>query len=222
MSLRRLLNWLAALLVLKVTIAVVLKYRDYLPPNFNSDFLQGRESYFFDSYQWAFYPHIAAGPLTLIFGLLLINERMRVRFPKSHRVLGRAQLLLVLFVVAPSGLWMAYRAAAGPAAGLGFASLALATGLFAFLGWRTAVRRRFAEHRRWMGRCFVALCSTVVLRLIAGLADVARVDAAWIDVFAAWGSWLLPLAAFELFRVAPRFLDASTQNKAGDRSYFFG
>src|SRR5260221_646372 len=180
-TLQSVLTCLAGLLILKVTGAVVLKYRDYFPPNFDSDFLQGREPYFRGSYQWAFYLHIAAGPLSLILGMILISERIRLRFPKWHRRLGKIQVLGVLFLVAPSGLWMAFRAAAGPIAGLGFSSLAVVTGICVALGWRSAVQRRFADHRRWMWRCYLLLCSTVVLRLIAGLATVTGVQGTWVD-----------------------------------------
>ncbi len=62
------------------------------------------------------------------------------------------------------------------------------------------MRRRFVEHRRWMSRCYLLLCSTVVLRLMAGLATLTGVEATWIDPLVAWASWLLPLAAFELSR----------------------
>ena len=207
---QRVLTWLAGLLILKVTGSVVLKYRDYFPPNFESDFLRGRELYFSGSYQWAFYTHIAAGPISLILGMILISERFRLRFPKWHRSLGRIQALGVLFLVAPSGLWMAYRAEAGPVAGLGFAALAVVTGISVALGWRSAVKRRFAEHRRWMSRCFLLLCSTVVLRLIAGLATVTGIQATWVDPLAAWASWLVPLAAFELSGVVYRQIGRSS------------
>src|SRR5579862_9787447 len=123
----RVLTILAAVLILKVTASVVLKYVDYFPPNFQSDFLQGRDSYFFGSYCWAFYTHLAAGPVTLILGMVLISEQFRLRFPQWHRALGRVQVLTVLFLVAPSGLWMAYRAEAGPVAAVGFALLAVVT-----------------------------------------------------------------------------------------------
>lgn len=194
----RVLAALSALLILKVTGSVVLKYRDYFPPNFDSDFLRGRELHFPGSYQWAFYTHIAAGPITLVLGMILISERFRRRFPKWHRRLGRIQAVVVLFLLAPSGLWMAYRAEAGPVAGLGFASLAVATGTSMAMGWRSAVERRFVDHRRWMWRCYLLLCSTVVLRLAAGLATVTGATATWIDPLVAWASWLAPLAAFEL------------------------
>jgi Predicted membrane protein (DUF2306) len=200
MNLRRALTVLAALLILKVTVTVVLGYRNYLPPKFNSDFLRGREGYFFGSYQWAFYAHIASGPLALVAGTLLVSDSFRQRSPRGHRFLGRFQVANILLFVAPSGLWMAGYAAAGPIAAVGFALLALLTGLCAALGLRAAVQRRFLVHRRWMWRSYLLLCSAVVLRLLGGLATVIGIQADWFDPVAAWASWSVPLAIFELSR----------------------
>ncbi|MDB5336674.1 MAG: hypothetical protein JWN70_2293 [Planctomycetaceae bacterium] len=47
--LQRALTLVAGLLRLKVTLPVIVGYRDYFPPNFDSDFLNGREAYFFGS-----------------------------------------------------------------------------------------------------------------------------------------------------------------------------
>lgn len=197
-TLKRILTALAAVLVLKVAVGVTLNYQNYLPPDFTADFLRGREHDFFGAYQWAFYTHIVSGPLSLILGLILVNEPVRNHFPKFHRDLGRAQVACVLLLVTPSGLWMAAHAAAGPIAAVGLAALAILTATCVALGARCAIRRRFAEHRRWMWRCFLLLCSAVVLRLLVGLATVTGVTATWVDPLATWMSWLLPLSAFEL------------------------
>jgi hypothetical protein len=194
----RLLTLLAGVLILKVTASVVSNYYNYLPPNFASDFLCGRERYFFGGYQWAFYTHIMSGPVSLVLGLILVGERFRMRFPRWHRYLGRVQVAWVLLLVTPSGLVMAYRAAAGPIAAVGLAALAVATTSCASLGAWSAVRHRFADHRRWMWRCYLLLCSAVVLRMIGGLATVTGMAASWVDPIATWMSWLVPLAAFEL------------------------
>src|SRR5262245_66680663 len=91
------LTLVASLLILKVTVSVVLGYRDYFPANFRTDFLQGREDYFFGPYGWAFYTHIVSGPITLILGLLLVSEAFRTGFPTWHRRLGKAAGPLVRF-----------------------------------------------------------------------------------------------------------------------------
>ena len=209
MKLQRALTLLAGLLALKVATAVVLGYRNYFPPNFNSDFLRGREDYFFGGFQWAFYAHIASGPVSLVLGLILMSERFRLRFPKWHRALGRIQVAAILLLVAPSGLWMASYAQAGAAAAVSFALLAISTGWCAACGWKAAMQRRFAMHRRWMRRCFLLLCSAIVLRLLGGLATVAGVRAAWFDPLASWACWIAPWAAYELGSWAIRRRGAS-------------
>jgi len=186
---------LACLLVCKTTLVVLLTFPDYFPPNFRSDFLSGRNAYFFGPYQWAFYAHILSGPFVLINGLILIGDPVRRRFPRWHRRLGKIQVASVLFLVAPSGLWMAWYAATGAVAAVGFVTLAVVTAICAAKGWRAAIHRRFGEHRRWMLRCYVLLCSAVVLRVIGGLSDVLGVEG--IYPYAAWLSWLLPLFVLE-------------------------
>lgn len=197
MSGPRLLTLLAAALIVKVTLGVVLTYGAYFPADFSADFLRGREAYFFGAYAAAFYLHILTGPLTLLLGLILMSEGLRARFPAGHRTLGKMQVALVL-LLAPSGLWMARYAEGGWVAVSGFASLALATALCVTLGWRRAVHGEFAAHRRWMTRCFLLLTSAVVLRLIGGVATVTGLGGEWSYPLAAWVSWLGPLAVFEV------------------------
>lgn len=192
---------LACLLICKTVLSVVANYPSYLPPNFNSDFLRGREQSFFGSYQWNFNVHIISGPCTLILGMLLLNRTFLQHFPKWHRFLGRTQVILILTMVAPTGLWMAAYAESGFIAGVAFAGLAISTALCAVLGWRCAVNRRFAEHRIWMQRCFALLCAAVVQRVLGGLGTVTDVEFESFNTYSPWVSWLLPLAGLELARL---------------------
>ena len=91
---------------------------------------------------------------------------------------------------------MSWYAATGVVAAVGFATLAIVTATCALAGWRSARRRRFVPHRRWMLRSYALLCSAVVLRVIGGLAD--QFDATWTYPYAAWLSWLIPLVSLEI------------------------
>lgn len=195
-----LLRLAMALLVVRVTVAIVVGYVDYFPPDFTARFLQGRRAYFFGSYQWAFYAHITSGPLTLLLGMALMSARLRSRFPAWHRGLGRWQAGLILVVLVPSGLWMALHAHAGVLAQAGFGMLAVATGFSTAAGWRCAVQRRFAEHQLWMQRGYLLLCSAVVTRLLGGLFVVTGCDGEWTYTFTAWASWVFPLMTNEIIQ----------------------
>jgi hypothetical protein len=200
-ALQKVLAGVAALLIGKVTLSVVIGYRSYLPPDFNSDFLLGRESYFCGPYRWAFYAHLVSGPVSLVLGTILVSDRFRQRASRWHRRLGKLQIANVLLVLTPSGLWMAWYAATGAVAAAGLGFLAIATAACAAAGWRAAVGRRFDEHRRWMWRLYLLLCSAVVIRLIGGMAAVLQLDAEWLYPLSCWISWLGPLMVFESLRM---------------------
>jgi len=149
-ALQQLAVFLTCALVLKITLNVIVSYRDYLPPNFDSDFLRGRQLYFFGSYRWAFYMHIAAGPCSLVLGMILLSEQFRLRFSCWHRRLGRIQTAVILLLLTPSGLWMAFYSHTGAIAGSGFAALAVGTGVCRPCA-RARTRPRFStgiRHRR--------------------------------------------------------------------------
>ncbi len=194
----RVLVILVVLLIWKVTVSIIWEYRNYVPPNFESDFLFGRDPYFWGGYHWAFYIHLLAGPPSLMLGTILISQRLRRRSLAWHRRLGRVEVALVLLMIAPSGLWMAFYAATGAVAGVGLGLLAIAAATCAWCGWRSAVTRRLEAHRRWMWRTFLLLGSAVVLRILGGLTTVLQWDADWLYAASIWASWLVPLLVFEI------------------------
>jgi uncharacterized membrane protein len=193
------LRGLAALLVLRVLVAILANYPDYFPPNFDSLFLQGREATFTGAYPAAFYIHIFSGPIVLFNGLILISEQVRRHYGGLHRILGRVQVAVLLLLVLPSSILMSLHAFGGWPAGLSFLLLSAATAACAIVGVVEARRGRYDRHRRWMLRCYLLICSAVALRLFsgtAGLVGVSNAQAAY--AVAAWCSWLLPLAAYEI------------------------
>lgn len=193
------LRWLAVVLILRVLASILANYPNYFPPNFDSLFLQGREATFHGAYVAAFYVHIFSAPFVLFNGLVLLSESVRRRHGDWHRWLGRVQVMVLLVFVLPSSVVMSRHAFGGWPAGMSFLVLSAATATCAIVGVVHARHRRFDRHRRWMLRTYLLICSAVGLRLIsgaAGLIGVPSPESAYI--FAAWSSWLLPLAAYEI------------------------
>jgi hypothetical protein len=193
------LRWLAVVLILRVLATILANYPDYFPPDFNSLFLQGRETTFSGAYRAAFYVHILSAPFVLVNGLILLSEYVRRRHSGWHRWLGRVQVVVLLVLVLPSAVVMSRHAFAGWPAGMSFLVLSVVTASCALVGTVHAFRHRYAQHRRWMLRCYVLMCSAVVLRLISGAAGVlGEPNPEHAYIFAAWSSWLFPLAACEI------------------------
>ena len=189
-----------ALLILRVLVTMLLEYRWYFPADFNgSVFLSGRQATFVGLYRAAFYAHIISGPLALVLGLGLLAIARAPRLSRVHRRLGRVQILLVLLLVAPSGLIMACGTQAGELAAYGFAALALLTGGCGVAVIQAARAGRFEAHQRWALRCCVLLCSPMLLRLNTGLLIVTQHESIWLYSLSAWLSWLIPLMFLEVW-----------------------
>ena len=198
------LRWLAVVLILRVLVAILANYPDYFPPNFDSLFLQGRATTFTGTYRVAFYVHIFSGPVVLFNGLLLLSETLRRRQRACHRWLGRVQVVVLLVLVLPSGALMSRHAFGGWPAGLSFLFLSAATASCAIVGVFFVRCRRYDRHRRWMLRSYVLICSAVSLRLISGTAGLIGVPSPeHAYIVAAWSSWLVPLAAYEIMERWP-------------------
>lgn len=194
------LRWLAVVLILRVLLAILSNYPDYFPPNFDSIFLQGRQATFPGLYEVAFNVHLVSSPVVLVVGLVLLSETVRRHAPGLHRRLGWVQVLVLLVFVLPSSLVMAGRAIGGWPAGVSFVLLTVATAACAVAGVVQARQKRFDRHRRWMLRTYVLVCSAVVLRLLSGLLGWFELPStAWVYTVSAWASWVLPLAAYQLW-----------------------
>ena len=190
---------LLILFALREMIGILSQYRWYFPPDFQaSGFLQGRESFFHGSYRIAFYIHIVCGPLAILIATFLVWSGHRNYQVRLHRVLGKVQFVLVL-LLAPSGLVMATRTYTGTLAGIGFGLLAVLT--LASMGMLLAHVKRgeVARHRVWATRLFIMLLSPILLRMISGAAVVTGMESDGLYQFSAWGSWLVPLIAYELW-----------------------
>ena len=197
-----LVNWLAlaiAILLVKTVAAIVWEYRHYFPPDFEANFLIGRESMFQGLYRQAFYVHLTSSPLALLLAIVLVGSGRSGIGMRLHRLLGRLLAIIVLLAVVPSGIIMARGTLAGGWTAIAFMINAVLVGMFCSMAGFHAYRRNFAAHQRWATRTFLMLCSPILLRLIAGFSIVTDTSSPAVYRWSAWISWLLPLLTFELY-----------------------
>jgi Predicted membrane protein (DUF2306) len=222
--LRRGLSVALAVLGCKIWLSIVFEYRWYFPPNFEeATFLIGRRESFAGVYRIAFYTHIVASPIAILlatglflsaanaqrltenwFGRSFLSVFSRssdsVSFWAVHRLLGKIEIVLVVLLVAPSGLVMAWGTLFGPVAALGFAAHSLATFGSGLATIYYARARKIAVHQFWATACWLLLCGPLVFRLTAGLSIVAGWESPTIYQLNAWTSWLVPLLVWLSWR----------------------
>ena len=203
-TMKRIAFWLLIILFFKTVAAILVEYRNYFPANFDSNFLYGREAFFHGSYRFAFYAHIISGPICLLIAAFLMFSGKRKSLGHWHRRLGKTLAITVLVVMLPSGFVMATRALSGPIAGVSFFLLTFATAGCVIASSWYASQGRFANHQVWATRSFILLCSPLLLRLMTGTTIFFEFENAWTYRFAAWGSWVIPLTVFELFKKRKR------------------
>jgi len=145
-----------------LSLSIVVVVSRYFSLNPDVYFPQQRSVYL--AHQTGIIIHIIGGLLALSLGPFQFLNRLRARWPKVHRWMGRFYLIGIL-LGGTAGFYMAFHAFAGRAASLGFAALALS---WLFTGWMaySSIRTGKKEiHRQWIIRNFALTFAAVTLRI---------------------------------------------------------
>jgi hypothetical protein len=117
-------------------------------------------------------PHGVAGACALLLAPLQFSERLRQRYTKAHRVVGRIYVAGAL-ILAPLGATLQYVNEGVSGASRQFtvlavvdAALLMSTTAVAFL---FAIRRRITLHRQWMTRSYAVALVFFEGRFITGV-----------------------------------------------------
>jgi uncharacterized membrane protein len=125
----------------------------------------------YQPFRWWLLPHGLAGACAIFLGPLQFSDRLRQRFTKMHRVVGRIYVFGAL-VAAPLGAYIQYfeERVGGPRsfsiAGLVDAILLTGTTAIAFA---FILNRKVQQHRQWMTRSFAVALVFLEVRVIGGL-----------------------------------------------------
>jgi len=132
----------------------------------------------YESFKWWLLPHGIAGACALLLGPMQFSDRLRDRFRRFHRVVGRIYVAGV-FVAAPLGFYIQYfqERMGNPR------SFSIAAAVDAAL-WMTTtgiamvfiLQGKVLEHRQWMTRSFAVALVFLEGRVIGGVTGWENLD----------------------------------------------
>jgi uncharacterized membrane protein len=134
----------------------------------------------YQPFRWWLLPHGLAGACAILLGPLQFSDRLRQRFTKFHRVVGRIYIAGAL-IAAPLGAYIQFfeERRGGPRsfsiATLVDATLLMLTTAIAF-GF--ILKGKVQQHRQWMTRSFAVALVFLEVRVIGGLTGLDNNPAA--------------------------------------------
>lgn len=153
-----------------------------------------------DYYRLAFYMHISSSLILMICGGFLFIEFKFDNWWIWHRRLGKTYIILLLFLAAPSGLIMGLHANGGFLAQVNFVLLSVVWWVFTFIGYKKAVSRNIAAHKKWMIRSFALILSAITLRVLQMMLPLEWfVDQQARYIIISWMSWTMNLIIAEFY-----------------------
>jgi uncharacterized membrane protein len=126
----------------------------------------------YQTFKWWLLPHGMAGVCALLLGPMQFSDRLRRRYTKLHRVVGRVYVAGAL-IGAPLGAFIQYRfderlgdSRSFTIATVVDASLWILTTAIALA---FALRDKIQQHRQWMTRSYAVAIVFLEVRVISGL-----------------------------------------------------
>jgi hypothetical protein len=125
----------------------------------------------YESFKWWLLPHGVFGTIVLLFAPFQFSDRLRQRYTKAHRVMGRLYVLGALGL-APLGVYIQYyqERSGGPRSftilAIVDAALLIGTTLLAGL---FAFRRKIGVHRQWAARSYSVALVFITGRFVMGV-----------------------------------------------------
>jgi len=176
---------------------------DYFDPDTVPPFVIERlPEHFASLWLGALRVHVAAALLSLPLCLVLTTRWLQRRLA-WHRWLGRIAGTVVLVVLVPTGVVLAFNAKGGPVVTAGFLLTAGIIAYFMIRGVAAVRRRNLGSHQRAMRHLVGQMSVAVTSRAMLLALDAARVDPAPAYVIALWVPVLASAAVAEIVSLPP-------------------
>ncbi|NMM47322.1 DUF2306 domain-containing protein [Marinigracilibium pacificum] len=145
-----------------ITLLILLKCIDYINPDFTSGFLSDKAEVF-HYYKYAFYTHIIFATTAIILGYI----QVLCPVTKIHRWLGTSYVSIVIFLAAPSGLFMAFFAIGGSISTINFISLSILWAFSTLKTYNSIKNTNKQNHKFWAICSFILANSAIFLRVLS-------------------------------------------------------
>lgn len=125
----------------------------------------------YEAFKWWLLPHAVFGAIVLLFAPLQFSDRLRKRFTKAHRVMGRLYVL-GCFVLAPLGAYIQYyQERTGMPRSFTILAMVDAAMLMSAtaLAFLFAFKRKIALHRQWAVRSYAIALVFIAGRFVMGI-----------------------------------------------------
>lgn len=171
----------------------------YIPINFNAAFLAVKEAEIIKPYyQISFFTHVYTSIFTLLFGFFQFSKKFRVKFPRSHRFIGKLYITLIIFLAGPTGFVMGVHANGGIYSQISFCLLSALWIYFTIQAYRYARKKQWHQHSNNMYRSYALTLSAISLRLFKWIiASTLALPPMDIYKIVAWAGWLVNLLIVE-------------------------
>jgi len=123
------------------------------------------------SFRWYLLPHGIAGACALLLAPMQFSDRLRRRFAKLHRVVGRIHVGGVL-IAAPLGFYIQYfqeRTGAPRSFSFAAATQAVSWIVTTLIALVFILQGKVEPHRRWMTRSFAVALVFLEVRVVLGV-----------------------------------------------------
>ena len=125
----------------------------------------------YEPFKWWLLPHAVFGTIVLLFAPLQFSDRLRQRYTKAHRIMGRLYVVGAL-ILAPLGAYIQYyQERSGMPRSftvLAVVDAAMLMGATA-LAFVFAFKRKIALHRQWATRSYAIALVFIAGRFVMGI-----------------------------------------------------
>jgi hypothetical protein len=182
------------------TFLLLLICLQYIPIQYDVAFLATKQSAITSLvYKVAFFTHVFSAIFTIILGAIQFISLSKNKHNKTHRLLGKFYIGIILLLAGPSGLLMSLSANGGLVSQISFFILSLLWMIFTFLAYQYAVQKKFSLHHQWMIRSYALTLSAISLRLLKlGIAHTIYLAPMDSYRIVSWASWIVNLVVAEI------------------------